>query len=106
MQMQDKLVSKWLGDAHSFGPDGCHFIKTLDVENFMVDFVLLDLPIGSAVTEIAFTGGGVGMVNVSGNIRDLRKPPQEFSVEVSIESSGETTVHNSFQKNRQKAHQP
>lgn len=93
----DVLLSKWLGDVHSFGIDGCHFIKTLDVERFMVNFAIINAPVGSAMTEIAFHGGGIGPVNISGNLRDLRKPPQNFSVEVSFEDRREYSVHRAFQ---------
>lgn len=94
----DVLLSKWLGSIHTFGYDSCHFIKSLDIEEFMVNFAIINLPQGAAMTEIAFYTESEGPVQIKGSIRDLRKPPSVYSVEVSLEDKRETSVHLTFHR--------
>ena len=100
LEMNDLIASNWMANLYSFDFDGCYFIKTIDAERLFVDLIMLTLPEGSALTKIAFFHAGTDKVALAGNLRDMRKPPRVFSVEVSHEDKRETFVHRAFQQAR------
>lgn len=96
--IMDSLILAWVGSIHYFGFDGCHFLKTKSAQEFLVNTAILNLPQGAAMTAVGFSSDACMPVQLSGDIRDMRKPPNLFSANVTIEDPRETALHHAFQR--------